>query len=94
MLCHVQRFRRLRVENNFCSAIQRFFFLQEIEDLVSEKLVEVISSRSEVGELRQKCDAYRVTHLVKLQKLEGLSSSTWQPRDHLMQHLRVYVQLN
>jgi len=32
-----------------------------MEDLVSEKIVEIISSRTELGELRQKCDAYRVS---------------------------------
>jgi hypothetical protein len=31
-----------------------------MEDLVAEKVVEMVSSRSELGELRQKCDAYQV----------------------------------
>ena len=34
---------------------------QELEDLLSEKIVEMISSRSEIGELRQKCDTFQVT---------------------------------
>jgi len=36
------------------------FLFQEMEDLVAEKVVEMISSRSELGELRQKCNAYQV----------------------------------
>ena len=36
------------------------FLFQEMEDLVAEKIVEMISSRSELGELRQKCNAYQV----------------------------------
>ena len=37
-----------------------FLFLQEIEDMISEKIIEIISSRSEIGELRSQCDSYRV----------------------------------
>ena len=33
---------------------------QELEDLLSEKIVEMISSRSEIGELHQKCNSYLV----------------------------------
>ena len=36
------------------------FIFQEIEDLVAEKIVEMISSRSEIGELHQKCNSYLV----------------------------------
>ncbi len=39
--------------------INRIFFHQEIEDLVAEKVVEMLSSRSELGELRRRCDAYK-----------------------------------
>ena len=32
--------------------------LQELEDLVAASMVEVLSSRSEIGQLRRKCDRY------------------------------------
>ena len=32
--------------------------LQELEDLVAASMVEVLSSRSEIGQLRRKCDKY------------------------------------
>ena len=31
---------------------------QELEDLVAASMVEVFSSRSEIGQLRRKCDRY------------------------------------
>ena len=34
-----------------------------MEDLVADKIVEMVSSRSELGELRHKCDAYQVRKL-------------------------------
>jgi hypothetical protein len=36
-------------------------FLQEVEDLVADKVVELVSSQSEIGELRQKVDMYQVS---------------------------------
>lgn len=57
---------RLKKQALFCKPVAvsqplthaTFFPVQEVEDLVGNMVVELMSSRSEIGRLRQKCDVY------------------------------------
>ena len=56
----------MRTLNQFISTLNThatsnfpiFSLIQEVEDLVGNMVVELMSSRSEIGRLRQKCDVY------------------------------------
>ena len=49
-----------------------FYYLQEMENLVADKIVEMLSSHSEVGKLRRECDSYKETNEKWKRKMAAL----------------------